>query len=229
VNHEEITSETEHLEIFHGIPNEMRAKLLALTSPRITGYPKNSIVLAQGKAYDSLHVLLSGECYAEMLDSRGKVLRLETFVAPYSFAPAVLFASDNRMPGSVQTMTACRIAVFSREDILKLCSKSELVLENLLRAVSDRFIFLSRRISFLSFRTIRGKVVHYLRNLTAIKTGDAETNGRGTVRLDMSQEKLAEYFGVTRPALSRVFGSLEEEGCIVRRGREIEIISIEDE
>jgi hypothetical protein len=42
--------------------------------------------------------------------------------------------------------------------------------------------------------------------------------------LDKSQQELAEYFGVTRPALAKVLYELADEGLIVVNRREIAIL-----
>lgn len=203
--------------LFEGIEGGERENLEKLVHPGFFSAPKGAVILRQGSKYTMLHGLAAGESYAEMLDAGGKVLRIETFRSPYFFAPAVLFASDNRMPGTVYAASACEIATISGKELLSLCSASSTVLGNLLRIVSDRFMFLSRRISFISFTTIREKVLYYLSTLS-------EASGEGeTVRLDMPIEQLAEYFGVTRPALSRVFSKLEDDGVIVRRGRDVRL------
>jgi len=41
--------------------------------------------------------------------------------------------------------------------------------------------------------------------------------------MDMSKEELSREFGVTRPALSRVFLELEKMGIIEARGRKVKI------
>ncbi|MDI6863215.1 MAG: helix-turn-helix domain-containing protein, partial [Pseudothermotoga sp.] len=43
------------------------------------------------------------------------------------------------------------------------------------------------------------------------------------VVMDMSKEELSREFGVTRPALSRVFLELEKMGIIEARGRKVKI------
>jgi CRP/FNR family transcriptional regulator len=43
----------------------------------------------------------------------------------------------------------------------------------------------------------------------------------------MTQNELADFFGVTRPSVSRVLGDLEEEEYIEAKGRNIKIIDKE--
>ena len=114
----------------------------------------------------------------------------------------------------------CQIARISRDDVFRLCMCSKTVLANLMRITADRFMFLVNRISFLSFRTIREKIIHYLETL-------AQPDGE-FARIDMSLERLAEVFGVTKSALSRELSAFEESGRIERIGRRIRILRREE-
>ena len=106
------------LPLFERVSNDEFARLSTRIHPEYRNVSRGESILAQNATYETLHALISGSCYAEMLDSRGKALRIESFKAPYLFAPAVLFASKNHMPGSVHAVTNCTIAKISRPDIL---------------------------------------------------------------------------------------------------------------
>ena len=47
------------------------------------------------------------------------------------------------------------------------------------------------------------------------------------VKLDMTQNDLADFFGVARPSVARALGDLEEEGFIEARGKNIKILDRE--
>ena len=81
--------------------------------------------------------------------------------------------------------------------------------------ISNRSQFLSEKIKFLNFKTIKGKLAHYILQ----KAG----KDRLTVMLDMTQNDLADFFGVARPSVARALGDLEEEGYIEARGKNIKI------
>lgn len=68
------------------------------------------------------------------------------------------------------------------------------------------------RLRVLSFRGIRNRFIYYL--FDRLK-GDSDT-----VEMEHTQTQLAEYFGVTRPALSKEINKLVEDGFIqVSRGK----------
>jgi CRP-like cAMP-binding protein len=95
--------------------------------------------------------------------------------------------------------------------------KDQCILSNYLNSISSRTQFLSQRIRFLSFRTIRQKIAHYLLDMAGDRLA--------VVELPLSQEQLAEFFGVTRPALARSLGELAREGLIEVSRRSVRILN----
>jgi CRP-like cAMP-binding protein len=85
--------------------------------------------------------------------------------------------------------------------------------------ISNRSQFLSEKIKFLNFKTIRGKLAQYFLQLA--------NSGKPEIRLEMTQNDLAEYFGVARPSIARVIGEMETEGLIITKGKTLTIIDKE--
>ena len=82
--------------------------------------------------------------------------------------------------------------------------------------ISSRAQFLSDKIRFLNFQTIKGKLAHYLLQL--------ESSQQGEIILTKSQEELATLFGVTRPSLGRALRDLHNDGLIEAKAKSILII-----
>jgi CRP-like cAMP-binding protein len=81
--------------------------------------------------------------------------------------------------------------------------------------ISSRSQFLSEKIKFLNFKTIRGKLAQYIL--------EAASQGKDEINLNLTQSELAEYFGVARPSIARVMSELEEEGIVITKGRNLKI------
>jgi CRP-like cAMP-binding protein len=93
---------------------------------------------------------------------------------------------------------------------------NSLILNNYLNTISTRAQFLSQKLKFLSFKTIRQKIAHFLLE----KAGDRLQ----TIEIPQSQTQLAEMFGVTRPSLARALGEMSQEGLIETKRRSIKIL-----
>jgi CRP-like cAMP-binding protein len=85
--------------------------------------------------------------------------------------------------------------------------------------ISNRSQFLSEKIKFLNFKTIKGK----LANLILQKVGKDGSSSN----LGMTQNDLADFFGVTRPSIARAISELEKDKLIEAKGRNIRIIDKE--
>ena len=67
---------------------------------------------------------------------------------------------------------------------------------------------LSRELMVMDAPTIEARIKVYLSELAN------ETGGKGEVVVPFDRERMAEYFGVTRPALSRTLGRMRDAGLI---------------
>ena len=83
-------------------------------------------------------------------------------------------------------------------------SLSPQFLERFIVFNSDITKFLSDRLQILSIKTIRGKVANHLLEYKS-----------DTITLNRSITQLANYFGVTRPALSKCLSEMAKEGCFI--------------
>jgi len=98
-----------------------------------------------------------------------------------------------------------------------MLQQSAPLLENFMHIISSRGQFLSNKIKFLSFTTIKGKLAQYLLDLSA-------QQGSGRFVLPLSQMQLSELFGVTRPSIGRTLGEMKREGILRTEGRHVEIL-----
>ena len=98
-----------------------------------------------------------------------------------------------------------------------MLQSSKSVLVNFVDIVSSRGQFLSSKIKFLSFTTIKGKLAQYLLDLSG-KSGSLRFS------LPRSQSQLSELFGVARPSIGRAMSELNHDGIIRTEGKEVTIL-----
>jgi len=95
---------------------------------------------------------------------------------------------------------------------------SEQVLRNFVNIVSSRGQFLSSKIRFLSFSTIKGKLAQYLLELS-------RKSGERSFQLPHSQAQLSELFGVARPSVGRAISEMNQEEIIRTEGKRVHILN----
>ena len=202
--------------LFKGLSGEAIESLLKSTLFRVRNYKSGSLIAQNGETVAALMILVSGTAKGEMVDETGKVIKIEDIPAPGALAAAFVFGSRNRFPVNVLAITDVEILSFEKPDFLKLLKGNDLVLVNYLNMISSRSQFLSEKIKFLNFKTIRGKLAHFI-----LQKADTD---KPVINLDMTQNDLADFFGVARPSVSRALGELEQDGYIEASGRKIRIL-----
>ena len=205
--------------LFRGLTTGEIEKLLSVIPFRTKKFQAGSLISQSGEPVNTLIIVISGIVKGEMVDYAGRVIKIEDIYAPGALAPAFLFGNKNRFPVNVIATTITELLVIDKLDFLKLLMSNDKVLVNFLDMISNRSQFLSEKIKFLNFKTIKGKLAHYILQ----KAGKEKS----TVLLDMTQNELADFFGVARPSVARALGDLEEEGYLEAKGKNIKIIDKE--
>ena len=192
--------------VFRGISEEAIAEMFEKIHFQIRKFEKNELVALHGEQVNNLYIVLSGCVKGEMIDYSGKTLKIEDIFAPMPLASAFLFGRENRFPVTVTANCDVQILAIPVPEFLKMLQLNSQVLRNYLNNISTRAQFLSQKLHFLSFKTIREKIAHYLLK----QAGDRLLS----FELVNTQQQLADLFGVTRPALARVLGEMQRDGLI---------------
>ena len=207
--------------IFNGInPGEV-VHILNFVHHQIKSYESESIIAFSGDKCDKLYVLLEGSIRGEVVDYSGKVIKIEDVFAPNTFAEAFLFADDNELLVNIVANVDTKILIIYKNDLFKLFKSNTKILENYLNIVSNRFVTVTRKLKFLSLKTIKGKLAFYFLQIANKKKSK-------TIILDKTQQELADYFGITRPSLTRSIRELNNEGLIKASGKTIKILEMNE-
>jgi len=186
------------------IPVSERDKFLNEITYKIKLFKKEEWIAQQGDIVNALYILLKGSVKTEMISNSGTIINIEIINAPNLLAPALLFAASNRLPVDVIALEDCEIIFISKDSIMKQLTCNEAFLQAFMAFNSNRVHFLTERLKLLSTKTIKGKLAQYI----LLKTSNMQFT------LDRNQSELAEYFGVTRPSLSRSISEMIDEGII---------------
>ena len=192
--------------VFRGLTEEESRTLLGQIHFQTKSYQKDEIVVLAGEEVKNLLIVLEGSVRGEMIDYSGKTVKIEDIEAPQPLASAFLFGKENRYPVTVTTNINIRILAIPVPEFLKLLQLNATLLRNYLNSISSRAQFLSQKLHFLSFKTIREKIAHFLLKQAGDRFHSFE--------LKATQQQLADLFGVTRPSLARVLGEMQAEGFI---------------
>ena len=206
--------------LFRGMGYDEIKQVLQGNLGRIRSYAKGSLIAQAGEELRSMQILLQGTVKGEMVDIAGKVIKIEDISPPRPLAPAFLFGHQNRYPVNISAAEDVKILSIPRDSFLHILQENEKVLVNFINILSNRGQFLSNKIKFLSFTSIKGKLARYLLDLR-------EQTDSGQLVLPHSQAQLAELFGVARPSIGRALVELNQDRIICTEGKHVEILDQE--
>jgi len=202
--------------VFSGLTPEEVESAISVTPYRLKKFKSGSIVAQTGEPVTSFMMVLSGMVKGEMIDFSGRIIKIEDVPAPGAIAAAFIFGARNRFPVNVVAVEETELLVIDKSEFIKFLKCNDTILANFLDMISNRSQFLSEKIKFLNFKTIRGKLAQFI-----LQSAGAD---KSEITLSMTQNEIAEYFGVARPSIARVLGEMENEGIISTRGKYFKII-----
>jgi len=203
--------------LFRGMSSTEISSVLSGHLGRIKNYPRDTLIAQAGDEVRFLLILLQGSVKGEMIDYTGKVIKIEDIAPPRPLAPAFMFGSRNRYPVNITSGEDTKMLSIPRDRFLLMLQESEKVLVNFINIISSRGQFLSNKIKFLSFTTIKGKLAQYLLDISV------QTASNSFV-LPHSQSQLSELFGVARPSIGRAIGEMNQDGILRTEGKRVEIL-----
>ncbi|ADV43835.1 Crp/Fnr family transcriptional regulator [Bacteroides helcogenes] len=192
---------------FRGITEQELLPLILTPEHACRLYKPSDLIALQGEVYRSLFILCSGSVRTQMVNAEGKQLTIETLKAPELLAPAFVFSSENRFPVNIEAKERCEILVINKKGFLEFLHQHPVVMHNFLQLVSDRTLFLSKKLNSFALQSLKSRILNYLRIHGAI----------------VNQQEVAQILGVARPSLARALSELINENCIRTEGKEIRI------
>lgn len=192
--------------LFRGLEIEEIEALMQKTSHQIRQFVNKELLASSGERVDKAIILLEGRLQGEMVDFSGNSLKIEELDPPQMVAAAFLYGPLSVFPVNLSAKSEGKILIIFKSDFTNMLSKDPRVLNNYLNIVSSKAQFLSGKITFLNFKTIKEKIAFFL--LQKMKKESP------IVIINQTQKGLAELFGVARPSLARSINEMEENGIL---------------
>lgn len=203
-------------DLFSSLKEDEIADILHKINVKESHFQKGEMIAMQDEPCNRLIIITSGSVKTEMADPSGKVVKVEDISAPSPLAILFLFGEHNRFPVQVTAQEDLTALVIPKLTVLKMLQLNEQLLINYLNISAIYASKLTKKLHFMSFRTIRQKIALYLLDLMK--------ENSTTVELDKTQHSLAEFFGVSRPSLAREMYNMQDDGLIEVNRKQIKII-----
>ena len=160
---------------------------------------RKEVVLKQDTYCNHLYVLLKGELEVNIVDVAGNLVKVEDIRAPH------LFGDKNLLPATFTASKDSVLLMATRTSVFKLISSVPDLLHRFLCVTGNCNKCTVTRLRILSYKMLRSRLVYYFME---------HKTSPNTAILEHNQVQLAEYLGVTRPALSKEINKMMKEGLI---------------
>ena len=170
---------------------------------------------------DAVGIVERGCAALIRIDEEGVATVMEELGPGGVFGRTLAFAGSSGDSLQVVCRTPCDVLFIDYPHILKRCENAcnhhSVLVQNMLRLMSDKAQALSQRVDVLSRRSIREKLLCYFRQLS-------EQAGSNTFTLPFSLSTLADYIATDRSAMMRELKRLREEGVVRSDGRQFTLL-----
>ncbi len=196
--------------LFYGITEEEIEKMLSCLRGVKKEYEKDEFIYHQGETTSSAGIILSGNILVieeDIWGNRNIISRLgaaETFGLAYSTPSFPLNVS-------VVADTPVSILFIDMKGILTVCSSActyhTRLIRNLVGELAEKNLKLSEKLTHITQRSTRAKLMSYLSSL-------AQKKGKYEFDIPFSRQELADYLAVERSGLSSEMARMQKEGLI---------------
>ena len=208
--------------VFIGIEDSNLQALLNCLMAVRREYFKSKFIFTSGDSVNHVGVVLSGGVHIVQEDYWGDRTILVHIEPGGLFGEAFSCAEIEKLPVSAVAAENSEILLIDYMRIIKTCSAScnfhIQIIKNMMKTLAQKNIILTQKIEIVTHRTTRERVLAYL-STQALKAGQS----RFTIPFD--RQELADYLSVERSAMSAVLSKMQEEGLILTKKNEFELLA----
>ena len=215
---EEIIKKLEKNELFNNVDKTKMLKILGNLKYSIVSYKKGEVIFQEEEICSAIGLIIDGTINIERIYPNGKSIVMSKFKDGDVFGEALLFSKVNKYPATVIALSDCKVLYLTKNEIIKLFSVENKLMEMLL---SEKIIILNNKIRSISLKSVRQKVVDYI-------LCEYMNEKNEEIKLKYSKEEIANDIGIPRPSLSRELIKLRDEGLINFSRNKITILNIEE-
>ena len=184
--------------LFAGVVEEEISSMLSCLDARFREYKKGEYVLRQGEHLNHITVLVSGELHIQRDDYWGNRTIVNRIGVEEMFGEAYIAPESGALLNDVLAVEDSTVIFFDIRRIITVCSTAcrfhSMVVQNLFFAISAKNRALVQKLSHISKRTTREKLISYLSEA-------ANRQNSSSFTIPFNRQQLADFLSVDRSAM----------------------------
>ena len=200
--------------LFEGSTSREAEAMLGCMEARERRFSRGAYIHRMGDIIRTVGLVVDGSVRIESVDAWGDVSVMGMVEPGGMFGEAYAAVPDEPLMVDVVAAQDCTIVFLSLSKVLSTCSRAcphhSRASANMTAIIARHSLALSRRIFHVAPKTIRGKVLAYLSDVS-------ERAGSREFDIPYNRQQLADYLGVDRSALSAELSRMQKMGLIETR------------
>lgn len=197
-------------ELFRGLPPSVLARILAVSDCTAAEYEKNEVVYDKTNFYRSLGIVLEGRLRVTKENADKRPIVMSTLQRGAMFGAAALFNSEPEYATKITAIERSRVLFLPQRLVKRMIEREPDIAENYIRYLSERILFLNRKIYFLTAGTAEQRLAGFL--LDNLAVGEFS-------EMPMTMHRLADALNMSRASLYRAFDELTASGAVSKQGK----------
>ncbi len=197
--------------IFSGIDDGEIDSMLDCLGARTESYSKGTYILRDGEDPMAVGLLLIGSVFVIKEDYWGNRNIRATITPGQVFAEAFACVEGAVMDVSVVAEKDSLVMWLDAGRILNTCPSACLfhqrMIRNLLSDLAEHDLKLNEKLSHITKRTTREKLLSYL-------SAEARRQGKSELYISLNRQQLADYLSVERSAMSAELSRMQKDGLL---------------
>ena len=197
-------------ELFRGSPPSVLTRILSVSDCTAADYEKNDVVYDKTNFSRSLGIVLDGRLRVTKENADKRPIVMSTLQRGALFGAAALFNSEPEYATKITAIERSRVLFLPQRLIKRMIEREPDIAENYIRYLSERILFLNRKIYFLTAGTAEQRLAGFL--LDNLAVGEYS-------EMPMPMHRLADALNMSRASLYRAFDELTESGAVSKQGK----------
>lgn len=197
-------------ELFRGSPPGVLTRILAVSDCTAAEYEKNDVVYDKTNFSRSLGIVLEGRLRVTKENADKRPIVMSTLQRGAMFGAAALFNSEPEYATKITAIEHSRVLFLPQRLIKRMIEREPEIAENYIRYLSERILFLNRKIYFLTAGTAEQRLAGFL--LDNLAVGEFS-------EMPMPMHRLADALNMSRASLYRAFDELTASGAVSKQGK----------
>ena len=185
--------------------------MLKCLNSTVKTYRRDEFIFLAGESKPAVGIVIYGSAQVIKENMQGDRLILKKLRAGDMFGETYAGMAVETVPVSVVAAEETQVVLLELKFILGTCKSAcafhQTLILNLMKNIAKKSAMLNEQMSYLSHKTIRGRLEAYLYE-------QADKKGSASFTVPFNRRELAEYLCMDRSAMLRELGKMKKEGAV---------------